>query len=335
MARRATLSLAVLAGLVLLAHLLVLGWLATLRQPAANLREMPPALYTRLLRPQAPPAVAPAARAEKPATPRTARGAIAPSPQPAASAPEPSTGQQQVTSEPAAPPAEAASATAAPPTSPAPPPSAWPPDTRLTYRLGGRFRSGPLFGEARVKWQRVDDLYQARLELEVKYFGGITMTSQGEVTPQGLLPRTYEEFQPGLRRWARFDDHTLLLEKGRRAPRPPGLQDSVSQFVELSWRFATGREALEVGRVVRFPMARPEGVDDWTYDVVERQLLHLPALGPVEAFHLKPRPLANPRGNITAEMWFAPGLQHLPVRIVVRMGDEVELDLLVETIEQQ
>ena len=56
-----------------------------------------------------------------------------------------------------------------------------------------------------------------------------------------------------------------------------------------------------------------------------------PELGPVETFHLKPRPLANPRGNITAEMWFAPSLQYLPVRIKVSLGDAF-VDMFAEKI---
>jgi hypothetical protein len=58
-------------------------------------------------------------------------------------------------------------------------------------------------------------------------------------------------------------------------------------------------------------------------------------LGAVEAFHLKPRPIANPRGNITAEMWFAPSLQYLPVRIRVNMGETAYVDLMVDQIEQR
>jgi hypothetical protein len=76
-------------------------------------------------------------------------------------------------------------------------------------------------------------------------------------------------------------------------------------------------------------------VDYWTYDIVERVVLQTPQLGAVEAFHLKPRPIANPRGNVTAEMWFAPSLQFLPVRIKVNMGEQNHVDLLVEKIEQQ
>ena len=129
--------------------------------------------------------------------------------------------------------------------------------------------------------------------------------------------------------------HGLLrLEDDRLVIQLPGLQDTASQFVELAHRFATGRERLEVGRTVTFWLARPGAVDQWTYDIVDRVVLQTPTMGDVEAFHLKPRPIANPRGNITAEMWFAPSLQYLPVRIKVMMGAEDYLDLVVEQIEQ-
>jgi hypothetical protein len=59
------------------------------------------------------------------------------------------------------------------------------------------------------------------------------------------------------------------------------------------------------------------------------------SMGDLDTFHLKPRPIANPRGNFTAEMWFAPSLQYLPVRIKVIMGSEAFLDLTVDRIEQR
>jgi hypothetical protein len=126
----------------------------------------------------------------------------------------------------------------------------------------------------------------------------------------------------------------VQLAGGRSVPRPSGLQDTASQFVDLTWRFSTGREVLELGRTVSFWMARPGAVDLWTYDIAQREVLET-ALGGIEAFHLKPRPIANPRGNITAEMWFAPAMQYMPVKIRVRMGEEDFLDLLVEGIDQR
>jgi hypothetical protein len=207
-------------------------------------------------------------------------------------------------------------------------------DTRLNYRLSGQWRTGPLFGDARVQWQRQGNKYQVRLDVKIQMFGTQVLTSQGDVTPDGLLPRAYEETRPGKRRVAKMGDDVVTLENGTTVKRPPGVQDTASQFVELSQRFATGKEVLAVGRSVSVWLARPGGVDQWTYDIVGREMV-MTRMGEVEAFHLKPRPLADPHGNITAEMWFAPSLQYLPVRIRVVVGTEAFVDLVADQIEQR
>ena len=171
--------------------------------------------------------------------------------------------------------------------------------------------------------------------MNIRVFGTQVLTSQGEVTPNGLLPRVYEELRPKHRRTTRLGDAVVTLDNGNTVPRPPGVQDTASQFVELSHRFATGRERLAVGQALTVWLARPGGVDRWTYDIVDEEVLRLPQLGAVPAFHLKPRPIAAARGKITAEMWFAPSLQYLPVRIRVTMGEEAHIDLLVDHIEQR
>lgn len=229
----------------------------------------------------------------------------------------------------AAPPSQAASAPEAPSL------DSWPRDTRLTYQLGGQFRSGELYGDARVQWQREDNRYQAQIDIDITLMVSLVLTSQGEVTPHGLLPSAFEERKSGKVRSLRLGEETVTLANGRSVPRPQGVQDTASQFVELAHRFASGRERLEVGRAVSLWLARPGAVDRWTYDVVGRETLKTARLGEVEAFHLKPRPIAHPRGNITAEMWFAPSLQYLPVRIRVSMGDATYVDLLVDKIEQR
>ena len=239
--------------------------------------------------------------------------------------------------QPAASAASAASAAAAPASTPASDMAAidrWPVDTRLSYVLTGQYR-GPLYGDARVQWQRQGTRYQVRLDAKIQLFGTQVLTSQGEVTPNGLLPRAYEELRPRKRRTVQIGDEVVMLENGSTVPRPPGVQDTASQFVELTQRFATGRETLEVGRSVKLWLARPGGVNEWVYDIVGREPLRTPQFGTVEAFHLKPRPVANPRGNITVEMWFAPSLQYLPARIRIVMGDDAWLDLMVDHIEQR
>jgi len=67
---------------------------------------------------------------------------------------------------------------------------------------------------------------------------------------------------------------------------------------------------------------------------VAEETLQTPELGPVQAFHLRPRPIANPAGEITAEIWFAPSLQYLPVRVRIALGGDNFVDLMVERIDQ-
>ena len=364
MARRASLSAAgpragfrlvlLLAG-VLLAHLLALEWFAQQRPQALELRPLPPPMFTRLLQPQAPPpaqvqeqkqavarvrrtvnAIDLVAQASTPVSTRTQAPPEAPVPAPEpAPEPEPPAAAVVTAAADTAPPTATTTVPAATATAAAPVLDSWPADTRLSYVLSGRFRSGDLHGNANVRWQREGSRYQARVEINLHPWISQVLTSQGEVTAAGLYPEVYEERRSGKARNARLSGDAITLDNGRSVPRPPGVQDTASQFVELSHRFSSGLERLEVGQAVSFWMARPGAVDLWTYDVVERETLRTAQLGEIEAFRLKPRPIANPRGNITAEMWFAPSLQYLPVRIRVSMGDEAVVDLLVDTIEQR
>ena len=365
MVRIPRLKLLALAALVAIAHLLTLEWFARQADAISAMPAMAPVMFTRMLEPATPPPVVAVAAAPAPRP----KPRAAPRPAPAASAAEDRRRQEREEQEElarrrseedernererqaqqeraAAQAAEeerlareeqqaaVAAAAAASAAAAAASLDRWPTDTRLTYQLTGYFR-GPLVGDARVLWQREGDRYQVRLDVSIPLFGTQVLTSQGAVAPDGLLPRAYEELRPGKRRFAQLGDEVVVLENGRTLPRPPGVQDTASQFMELSQRFATGKDVLEVGRTVTVWLARPGGLDQWTYDIVERETLRTPQLGELEAFHLKPRGLGMPRGNISAEMWIAPSLQYLPVRIKVLMGNEAWLDLVVDHIEQR
>jgi hypothetical protein len=244
----------------------------------------------------------------------------------------------------------------------------WPSDTRLTYELGGYFR-GELHGNAQVQWTRLKppqltspegsltsvatpgDRYQVRIDMSIGPID-VQFVSQGRIRATGLQPDAYEEQLPnGGRRKVKLERRELVLNNGTRVPRPDmgtstgieqgaesdigTVQDTASQFVELGQRFSTGRARLATGESVRVWLARPGGLDEWTYDVGPAETLYLPVIGAVQAYGLTPRPLANPRGTITAQMWFAPSLQNLPVRIKININSETYVDLMVKKIEQR
>jgi hypothetical protein len=337
-----------LVALVLLAHAGLLWVLQAQWQPKLVIKALPDPVFLTLLRPAASPVrVAPAkskrapapsvavADASPPAS--TVRAEDAPVEVPAQEAPIPQAQASDVGTQEAPRPA--------PPDAQEPPkidyakpedtPKAdtWPADTRVSYRMRGYYR-GEVYGSAKVQWQRQQDIYQVQLDMRMALLFQVSMISQGRLTEAGLVPQAYEERFLSARRSVAFDREWLRLHDGRQVPKPPGVQDTASQFVELSHRFATGRQTLAVGNVIHVWLARPGGVDFWTYDVTDVVDLQTPLLGPVQAFHLKPRPLANPRGDIIAELWLAPSLQYLPVRVRIALGGDNFVDLLVETIEQ-
>jgi hypothetical protein len=297
-----------------------------------------------------PPTRKPAAekpRTDSAAQPKIAEAASAPAS--AASAPEPVAqlaAAQPASSEPqsaASAPTQAASGaggvtpldgTAAAPGSDQAYLDGWPADTRISYALGGYYR-GALSGDAQVLWQRDGDKYQARIEVNVGILLSMSLTSQGTITPAGLYPQLYEEQVRGRRRIITMDAQTVTLPSGRQVPRPPGLQDTISQFIDLGYQFATGRTTLQVGHPFQLWLARPGGVDLWTYRVPEEVAVPTVKWGPVPAFHLEPSPPAGSHGDVTLELWFAPSLQYLPARVRLNLDAQNYLILTAQKIEQR
>ncbi|MBL8348070.1 MAG: DUF3108 domain-containing protein [Rubrivivax sp.] len=244
-----------------------------------------------------------------------------------------------------------ASAATAFPVSPSAPPSslafAWPPSTRLSYRLTGNYR-GPVEGQARVEWRLAGSRYQVSLEVGIgpPFAPLVTrqIQSDGIVTSAGLEPRRYdEETQVVLRAPRRFsimlDADRVLLPNGRQVARPAGVQDSASQFVQMTWLFTTQPARLLAGSTVEVPLALARHVETWTYEVVGDSTLDTP-MGAIDAVHVRPR--RPPRaagtgagGDLVAEFWVAPTLQYLPVRILIRQDEETYVDLHLERLPQQ
>ncbi|HEY6135500.1 MAG TPA: DUF3108 domain-containing protein [Rubrivivax sp.] len=217
----------------------------------------------------------------------------------------------------------------------------WPPSTRLSYTLTGDYR-GPVDGSAQVEWLRRESRYQVHLDVVIgPAFAPLVsrrMSSDGEITDQGLKPLRYdEETKVALRQPRRqsiaFEAERILMPGGRERPAVPGVQDTASQFVQLTWIFTTRPERLRAGEWVDIPLALPRHVDVWRYEVVGEELLVTPA-GAIPTFYVRPR-RERRAGELQVEAWFAPSLQYLPVRIRIRQDAETSVDLMLESLPKQ
>jgi hypothetical protein len=232
--------------------------------------------------------------------------------------------------------------TAAAPSAPAAPAFEWPPSTRLSYNLVGDYR-GPVQGKARVEWLRSGNRYQVHLDVRVGAdFAPLLsrrMSSDGQLTEDGLKPQRYDEETKVLLREVRrqtilFEPERIVLPRGGVQPPVAGVQDTASQFVQLTWMFTLQPQLLRPGQTLEMPLALARRVDRWVYDVVGEEVLDLP-VGPIKAWYLKPRLQSKTNSDLSVETWFAPSLQYLPVRIRIRQDDASFIDLTLERLPQQ
>ncbi|MGZ5204192.1 MAG: DUF3108 domain-containing protein [Caldimonas sp.] len=351
-------AFAALVVVVVLAHL----WLT--RELAARMSEIEAAAampariqvaYVRTLEPEAPKPVAPIATAPPPepraprAPRRVARAASAVEP-PAVAEPVPEPVVEAASEPEPQPVAAAASAADAEPTSvaaadaaastPAAAPGAeafvWPTATKVSYLLNGYWR-GDLNGGAEVEWIRIDDRYQVNVDLhagpEFAPLFSRRMTSEGRIGEGGLVPERYDEdtqvmFRDRRRVSVLFAPESIVLGNGQQRDPLAGVQDTASQFIQFTWMFGSQPERLRVGNSFEFPLALPRSLNRWTYDVAEEETLYTP-FATLATFHLKPRRAVRRPGEWLVEMWFAPELRFLPVRIHIEQDAGTFVDLLI------
>lgn len=313
--------------------------------------------YVREMELSAPPPTAAPAAPPAPVAARAVAHVRKPKPPKPASAPEPKVVEAALeasaASEPAAPApdetmvaaASAASAAssaslsaaATPASAPASAAAAfeWPVSTKVSYLLTGNYR-GAVNGSAQVEWVRVGSHYQVHVDFSVgpSFAPLITQrsTSDGEITAGGLAPRRYDQdirvfTSTRPRQTVMFDAGYVILANGDVHPVHAGMQDTASQFVQLTYLFSTRPSLLRVGGSVDIPLALPKKVDVWTYDVVGEETLSTP-FGPLQGIHLRPRNERKP-GTLSVEMWFAPQLHYFPARLRFTEDADTYVDLMI------
>ncbi len=231
-------------------------------------------------------------------------------------------------------------------------PFVWPGSTRLSYVLTGSYR-GEVHGSAQVEWINAAPRYQVNLDVTVGLpFAPLfsrQMRSDGELSSSGLRPQHYQQkskmaFRDQWRVGLRIAGEGVVADDGRRLFIPPAapaapnestyrstLQDSASQFVQLTYLFTTQPQLLRPGTRIEFPLLLPAGVRNWAYEVVRLETVYT-QFGPVDAFLLQPPSgLVLATNQLLAQAWFAPELGYLPIRIRIQQDAEVFLDLVVKS----
>jgi len=316
-----------LGAAVLLAHAAVLGPLSASRvlaapapQPAAPVPAaitLAPAIAwaaapqeaTQAL--QAVPAPAPASIRVKPQT--AAPRAPAVKHTAATPAPAPADGETALQLAQASPPAgsKAGPAPAAAPAASAPP-SDPPPSAELRYEVSGQAKGFGYSAQGSLSWRREGPNYEARMELAMPLLGKRVQTSRGSIGPDGLRPTRFADLRKG-ERAAHFEAEARRIRFSNNAPDAewlPGAQDRLSLFLQLGGLLRA--QPRQTGDVLSFQVAGVGDAEVWRFEVGPLETLSLPA-GQIEARLL--RRAARQPHDTTVEVWLAPSMNHLPVRL--------------------
>lgn len=365
--RRRWSVLLALTLLVALAHVLVTyevsQQMADLASPPESAIKRMEATYVSEIKQTAPPVAAaalpapvapPQATAPKKRLPKVAKAASAPeeaasaakladgasAPAPGASSPLDTLAK---TEEPApaasAPDADKPVAADTPSTAASGPTFIWPKATKVSYKMEVFYRGPIEGGKASVEWVRQNQRYQVRLDASVPLLGWISMVSEGKVVSNGLSPERYESvnqflFKSSKPATLKFEDQEVVLASGERITRVPEVQDPVSHLIHLAYRFITHPNLLQQGNTIEMPLASSKRMDMIAYDVINEEVLHT-GMGDVRTMHVKPRRLTQDKNALLGDIWFAPSLQYLPVRIYAKWADDIYIDMQMDGAPQQ
>lgn len=265
--------------------------------------------------PEGAPPIAPDTPADAPATPAAPAPVVAAPTGPSASGPPP----------PAAPAAPAASSGPTPETAPLRVPAS----VRLKFAVTAQQGAVPLqgvFGE--LAWSQDGVAYDAHLTLRFLFKTLRTQHSSGVIGATGIEPSRFSDTRKTevASHFVRDRGEVVFSNNAPSAALLPGAQDRLSVMLQLG--------ALLAGDPARYPQDGAIAVqtvgsrdaDIWLFKVGPEEALTLP-MGEVVARRLT-RNARQPFDD-TVELWLAPGLGYLPVRIKLTQpnGDFADMQL--------
>lgn len=305
-------------------HVTQVRWIAA--APTPSDRPRPPPKATAPVRPPAPTPAPP---------PASAAIAQAPEPSNAQAAPSASPEPVEVAQAPAVVPTEEL-ASASAPTAPverattSPLPAAHPPTSaHLVYEVQGSAKGLRYQADGELIWKPQGDRYEARMEVKMFLLGSRVQTSTGTLGPEGLRPERFADIRRG-ERATHFERDTGRIRFSSNAPEvalQDGAQDRLSLFLQLAALLQASPR--KEGDTLSFQVAGTGGAETWRFEVGPEETLALP-VGDIAARRVVRRP--RDTYDTLVEMWFAPSLQHLPVRLRLTQANGDVADQLLRAL---
>ena len=211
-----------------------------------------------------------------------------------------------------------------------PPPARLPPPTRLAFDVSGQAKKFAYNARAELLWQHDGSRYEARQEISAFLVGTRTQRSVGAITAQGLLPEKFSD-KSRSEQAAHFDyaqGRVTFSANTPQAPASPGVQDRLSVFIQLGALLAADPGRFVPGTQITLTTVSARSADRWTFTIEGPETLDLPS-GATPALKLQRLPRKD--YDQKAELWVAPALGYLPVRIKLTQANGDFADLLLRS----
>lgn len=185
---------------------------------------------------------------------------------------------------------------------------------QLRYRVTGEVKGQPYQASATLRWRQNGGDYEARLEVGALLVGLRQQLSTGRITPEGLAPTRFSDKSRSEQaaHFERDKGHISFSSNAPSAPLLAGAQDRLSVLIQLGAMIAAEPARFGPETTITVQTASVREADQWLFTVVRSEVLQLPG-GELATLRL----LRNPRREYDqkVEVWYAPGMDYMPVRV--------------------
>ncbi|PUE60792.1 hypothetical protein B9Z44_08210 [Limnohabitans curvus] len=203
----------------------------------------------------------------------------------------------------------------------------------LKYQVQGQAKGFSYWASAELQWLQDGKDYEARLEVSAFLLGSRVQISKGTLGAEGLMPTRFGD-KTRSEQAAHFQRDKGLITFSANSPDAPllkGAQDRLSVVLQLSSLLAADPTRFPAGTMLSFQTVSQREAEVWQFLVEKEEMLQLP-FGDISAIKLNRKPRREFDQHI--ELWFAPTLGYLPVRLRITNANGDFVDQLLSKAEK-
>ncbi len=203
----------------------------------------------------------------------------------------------------------------------------------LKYQVQGQVKGLNYWASAELAWQQDGQNYESRLSVSAFLLGSRTQMSKGTLGPEGLMPTRFGD-KSRSELAAHFQRDKGIISFSANSPDVPllkGAQDRLSVVMQISSLFAGDPTRFPLGTMLSFQTVSQREAEVWQFKVDNEETVNLP-YGDLPSIKL----LRTPRRDFDQriELWLAPSLGYLPVRLRITNANGDFVDQLLRSVEK-